>query len=275
MSRWPRSAWVAALMLAVLLLASALIPWLSPWSPWDGDYLHGQLSDGRPCMPGRMHLLGTDRLLRDVLVRLAIATRRSLGVTSLACALTACISMGLGCMAGYFQRGLVDRVVLALTELALGFPALLVLMTIGSVLRQVDAVTMAGLMALVSWPWMTTTLRARAAQVSELDYVHSARALGASHLHVLRRHILPNVAPIAVRLVALSVAPMILLEAALAYVGVGSPPPAPTLGRMLYEGQDAILGAPWLVLAPAGVLIWAGISCTFLANAWLEQDGTQ
>ncbi len=264
---WPASARVGAWMFAALLLAVVAIPILSSSSAWDGDYQHGQMPDGRPIGPGAAHFLGTDRLLRDVLVRLALASAHSIELTVLACTLTASIALVLGCTAGYFEGRWLDRLMQVAIEIALGFPAILLLMTVGSVVRRVDLAGMAALMAAVSWPWMTVTVRARAAEVSRRDFIVGARALGARDVHILWRHLLPNVMPLALRLVALTVAPMILLETALAYVGVGCPPPVPTLGRMLYEGQDAILGAPWLVLAPALVLTWIGVSATLLSNA--------
>lgn len=267
MNRIPLSARVAMLLLGLLMAGSVLAPALSPWSPWDGDYVSGHMADGRPVGPCASHPLGTDRLLRDVLVRLALATRQTLVVALLACALTGVVSVLLGVLAGYYEKRLPDRAITWLTELALGFPALLVLMTVGSTMGRLETVGAACLMAAVSWPWMTVMMRARTADVCRSAYVEGAHALGQSTAGVIWHHVIPNVAPTAWRVLAMSVAPMVLFEASLAYVGVGSPPPAPTLGRMVYEGQDAVLGAPWLVIAPAAVVVWIGVCFTLLSNA--------
>ncbi len=268
---WPLSARIGAAMFSALAIGSALVCLFSSWSAWDGDDVHGQLADGRPVGPGMVHWLGTDRLLRDVALRLAMATLHSMHLTLVACALTGLIAISLGCAAGYFEQRWLDKCVQWTLDVMLGFPSILLLMAAGSVLRRVDTSSMAALIAAVSWPWMTTTIRARAIEISRMDFVQGVRALGARDAHILLRHVIPNVAPVAMRLLALSVAPMTLLEAALAYVGVGRPPPAPTLGRMLYEGQDAMMGAPWLVLAPALVLTWVGVSTTLLSNALVAQ----
>jgi ABC-type dipeptide/oligopeptide/nickel transport system permease subunit len=130
-------------------------------------------------------------------------------------------------------------------------------MAIGAALGHTSVVTIFVTLGATGWLGIARVLRAKTMQVRSLDYVSASRALGQSTLGLMRRHILPNVAgPLVVSATVLA-PQMIVAESVLSYLGVGIEPPTPTWGRMLFEGQDYVVAAPWLVAAPGTAILLA------------------
>ncbi len=143
-----------------------------------------------------------------------------------------------------------------LVDLVLAFPFLLLVIAIAALLRESGAGLGAVFLVLgiVGWTTVARVIRGKVLTLREMDFVQGARAVGASPVRIVFRHILPNVLGPAMVLATISVAQMILAESTLSYLGLGAPPPIPTWGRMLSEGQSFMRGSPWLVTAP-GVAI--------------------
>jgi ABC-type dipeptide/oligopeptide/nickel transport system permease subunit len=151
----------------------------------------------------------------------------------------------------------VDGLLMRFVDVMLAFPFLLLVMAIGAALDRASALTVFVTLGATSWLGIARVLRAKTIQVRSLDYVIAARALGRSTLGILRSHVLPNIAGPLVVTTTMQVAQMIVADSVLSYLGVGISPPTPTLGRMLYEGQDAYVAAPWLVAAPGAAILLA------------------
>lgn len=250
-----RAAAVGAALVAVVILGALAAPLLDAHPP-NGKNVAGGLTElGAPRPPSGEFPLGTDSMGRCVSSRLLHGARASLAVGAAATLIALLIGVLVGLSAG-FAGGLADTLLMRLVDLLLAFPFLLLVLALAAVLRGSGGGTGAILVVLgvVGWTTMARVIRAKVLVLRETDFVQAARAVGAGRLRIVFRHILPNVAGPAVVLATLSVAQMILAESTLSYLGLGAPPPEPTWGRMLVEGQQVLRGAPWLVTAP-GVAI--------------------
>ncbi len=160
----------------------------------------------------------------------------------------------------------IDVVLMRTVDVGLAFPFLLLVMAVGAALDRTTPVTVIAVLGLTGWLGTARVVRTKTMQVRALEFVTAARALGRSTPGILLRHVLPNVSGLLLVVATVSVAQMILAESVLGYLGVGIAPPEPTWGRMILEGQDYLLGAPWLVLAPAGTIVLAVVGFHLLGE---------
>jgi ABC-type dipeptide/oligopeptide/nickel transport system permease subunit len=246
----------AGIVIAVTLFA-IVGPWIAPHDPYVSDFVRGASPEHTPIGPSREFWLGADRIYRDVFARLGVAARFSLAIGVASTAIATAIGGAVGIVAGWFEGTLVDTVLMRFVEIGLAFPFLLLVMAVGAALDRTTPFTVIAVLGLTGWLGTARVVRAKTMQIRSLDFVVAARALGRSTAGILTRHVLPNVAGLLVVVATVSIAQMVLAESALAYLGVGIAPPAPTLGRMLFEGQDYYMVAPWLVAAPALAIVLA------------------
>ncbi len=260
---------VAGTIAVVLLVAIAVLaPWFSK-DPIARDIEHGLTLLGAPLAPSADALLGTDHLGRDVWARLAAGAGSSLWIATLATALALAIGLAIGLVAGY-AGGWVDGLLMRTVDLVLSFPMLLLAILLAALLREAglssSSTPIILTLAVVSWTTMARVIRGKAMSIARSEYVLAARALGASPGRIITRHILPNVASVVMIVVAIAFAQNLLAEATLSYLGLGPPPPAPTWGRMLYEGRVFIRSAPHLVIAPGLAILLAIVAFNLVAD---------
>lgn len=202
--------------------------------------------------PSAAHPLGTDESGRDVLARLLYGGRVSLFVAFAAMSISVVLGSLLGAIAGYFG-GWLDRIVVQLVDGLLAVPVfffwLIALASLGSTLTNIILI-----IGLTSWMPTARVVRAEAIRVRSLDFVEAGHALGATHVRVLFRYVMPEAIPVIIVSATLSTAFAILSESALSYLGVGVQPPNPSWGAMLYSAQQYIWQNPLLAVWP-GVLI--------------------
>ncbi len=248
-----RGALIGAVLVAAITLVAIAAPLITSHDPLHQDFDNGLTELGAPVPPSDHYALGTDSLGRDVWARLAYGARISLLIAVAATAIALTIGLAIGMAAGFFG-GLTDSLLMRLVDLMLSFPFLLLAIALATLFR---ASGIAGgtsivfiVLGLVGWTTMARVIRGKVLSIREMEYIQSARAVGASNWHILRRHVLPNVIGPMTVLVTIGVAQMILAESTLSYLGLGAPPPAPTWGRMLYEGQVFYRNAPHLIIAP-------------------------
>jgi ABC-type dipeptide/oligopeptide/nickel transport system permease subunit len=236
----------------VMALAAILAPLIARQSPITIDLLHILQR------PSGAHWLGTDIQGRDVWSRLVYGARVSLtvGLISQGIALTLGVTMGL--LAGFYG-GWVDEIVMRLADVTLAFPTLLLLIAMVAALQPSEGVVF-GTIGLVGWAGMARIVRGQVLVVRQLEYVQAIRALGAGDLRIMLQHILPNVIAPVVIAATLGVAGAIMAEAALSFLGLGVPPPAPSWGSMIADGRDLdqLRRAPWTSVFP-GVAIGAAV----------------
>jgi peptide/nickel transport system permease protein len=246
-----RSALVGSAIVASLIAFAVLGPILSSHDPYASDFVNGISPEKLPVGPSSTFWLGTDRLFRDELSRLASGARISLFIGIAATAIATVIGGVVGIVAGWFEGRLLDAALMRVVDVGLAFPFLLLVMALAAALDHTTPVTVLLTLGLTGWLGTARIIRAKTMQLRNLDFVTAARALGQTTPAIMVRHILPNVAGPLLVVATVSVAQMILAESVLSYLGAGIAPPTPTWGHMLFEGQDYFTTSPWISLAPA------------------------
>ena len=240
--RSPLSAFWGCIAAAVILMALAA-PVLAPYEPLKSDFR----AMSKP--PNERHYFGTDQIGRDVLSRVIHGSRASLAVAFGAVLFGTTLGAVWGLASGYFS-GRFDILSQRIIEFLQSFPDLILAMAIAMALGAGFGTVIVAI-AITRIPFGGRVIRAVVLSLKELSYVEAARGLGASHLRIMARHILPQcVAPYLI-LATTHLGVAIIIEAALGFLGVGIPPPTPTWGNMLADSLNAGLIPPWwLVLFP-------------------------
>jgi peptide/nickel transport system permease protein len=201
--------------------------------------------------PSENFWFGTDNLGRDMFSRVLHGGRLSFEIGIWVVALNAAIGVPMGALAGYFRA--LDGALMRLADALMAFPSVLLAIGIAAALGP-SATTVVIALAVVYIPRTARIVRASVLVVRELDYVHAARAAGATDFHILRRHILPNcMAPLLVQL-SFVFAYAVLSEAVLSFLGLGAPPTVPSWGILIAEGRSYIREAWWLTVMPGAAI---------------------
>ncbi|MXW00723.1 MAG: ABC transporter permease [Holophagales bacterium] len=232
-----------AVVFAIFLFSGVFAGVLAPYGINETDLAH------RLEPPSRQFLLGTDHLGRDLFSRVLMGARLSMIVGFCAAALATVVSILIGVLSGYLG-GWFDMLSQRLVDAWMTFPDLVLLIVIVSVVGPgiTQIVIILGLLYGIAG---SRIVRGAVTSVREHVYTHAAQSVGAGTFHILRRHILPNVMPVVIVLFTTRVGAVILSEAALSFLGLGVPPPAPTWGGMLSgDGRTYLYLGPWLALAP-------------------------
>ena len=237
-------------MVGVLALLALLAPWLAPGDPFRGN-LAASL---RP--PSHTFLLGSDAQGRDVLSRVLYGARLSLTVGLISQSIALTIGVTLGLLAGFYGRWM-DSMIMRVADVTLAFPSLLLLIAIAAAVKPSLPVVFV-VIGLVGWAGMARLVRGQVLLARGLEYVQAARALGASDVRIIARHLLPNVIAPVIVAATLGIGGAIMAEAALSFIGLGAQPPTPSWGAMVAEGRDLLRVAPWVSIAP-GVAIGVAV----------------
>lgn len=259
-----RLAAIGLLVLALTVVAAVAAPWVAPHDPAAVSLAARLLP---PLVPD--HLLGTDALGQDVLSRVIYGARVSLLVGFSAVAVSGLLGVSLGLLAG-FLGGWIDALVMRVGEVQLAFPTIIlyvaVMAVVGPGLEKLIAV-----IGLVGWVQYARVERAMTLSLRELEYVHAARALGASSGRIMVRHILPNtVGPLTV-VASFGLASTIVIEASLSFLGLGVPPSVPSWGSMLADGRDYLRAGWWVATFP-GLALTACVLAVNLLGDWLRDE---
>lgn len=247
-SRWRRiqrlrNLTIGSVIIGILIAVATFAPWIAPFDPIrDADlnnYLH---------RPGGSYLMGADVFGRDVFSRIVYGTRVSLGVGVAVQTSALTLGMALGLLSGFYG-GWVDNIIMRVTEVIFAFPGLLFAITVMAVIGP-NLYNVFLALGLVSWTSLARLIRGQTLAIRHQEYVEAARALGASNIRIILRHILPNATAPAIVLVTLGIGGAILSEASLSFLGLGAQPPTPSWGSMLSTGRDYLLQAPWLSIYP-------------------------
>ena len=253
---------VAGLVLATALVVIAIFaPLIAPY-PGDAGSATHPLESFLP--PSSHHWFGTDDVGRDVFSRVVYGARISLSVAAIVIAFSCIVGVPLGIAAGYFG-GIVDNVLMRVTDIFLAFPALLLALALASVLTpSVGNATLA--IAVTWWPWYARLARGQAASVAGRPYIESCRALGISPFRTLFRHVLPNsVTPVIVQ-ASLDVGGVILTAAALSFLGLGAQDPTPEWGLLVSKGEAYFTTQWWLVTFPGAAILIAALAFNLVGD---------
>lgn len=253
-----KAALVGLGIVAVLILAAIFAPFLAPYNPYIvslGDRLQP---------PGGAHVLGTDELGRDILSRLIYGARIALYVGIVTVALSGVIGISAGLVAGYLG-GYWDAVIMRLVDVFLAFPVIILAIAIVAV-RGPGLTNVLLALALVYWTSYARVARGTVLLLREEEYTWAARALGASPVRIMLRHLLPNaVAPMVV-LASLGMGNAILAEAALSFLGLGIQPPEASWGSMLNFGMGYLREASFLSTFPGAAIFVAVLGFNLLGD---------
>jgi len=255
-----RLALTGMIVLALLAIASVFGPFFLEFSPTQTDLL----SIKAP--PDGTHLLGTDAAGRDVLARLLSAGRVSLAVGVVAVAIYVAIGVVLGGVAGYVG-GWVDGVIMRLADMVLSFPAIIVIITLVSILGP-SIFNVMLVIGLLGWPPITRLVRGEFLSLRERDFVVASKSTGAPGLRIIFRHILPNALTPVIVNATFGMAQAILLEAALSFLGLGVQPPTASWGNMLNAAQSITIleEMPWLWVPPGLMIVASVLSINFVGD---------
>jgi len=262
---------VALAALVLLALAVILVPAIASRDPSRiDDVLARRLVPpfGRDAH-GTLHLLGTDRFGRDLLVRMMLAGRLSLLVGVIGAGVSGLVGTLVGALAGW-RRGVLDRALMALADILLALPRI-VLLLVGVALWTPGLTTILVVLVATGWMGIARLVRAEVIGVSARDFITAATALGAAPRRVLFRHVIPNAIGPALVATTLGVGNAILLESGLSFLGLGIQPPAPGWGNMIAGGRDLLVTAPWVALAPGLALVATVLATSVVGDEWRDR----
>lgn len=257
----------AAIVIAILVLAGIIGPLFL------GDPDKQSLADAlRPPAwvdgGSMVNLLGTDHLGRDELARVVTGIRTSLLTSVVATLLGGIFGVTMGMLAGYF-RGWVDDVIMRITDIQMSIPGILLVLTVVTVLRP-SLPSIIFVLALSAWVLFARVARAQVLSLREQDVVMAVRGLGATDLRVLLRHLFPNISGPLLVIATFEIATLIIAESSLGYLGLGVPPPTPTLGAMISAGQEGLTAGIWWPVVIPGIVIALFIVSVNVLGDWLR-----
>jgi peptide/nickel transport system permease protein len=264
--------WLAIAMLVAVVLLVTIIPWLPDYAPYTQDLASSLLPPFDRLDNGQLSIFGTDKLGRDILSRLALAGRVSLFIGLSAVAVSMVIGVILGLVAGYF-RGWTETIIMGFADLQLSVPRVLLLIAVTAILGS-TVFNLTILLGLTSWVAYGRVARALSLSLREREFVLSAITQGATPAWNIRKHLLPNVLPQMVIVGSFELGQIIVLEAALSYLGLGIQPPLPSWGLMISEGQSYLEINPWLTVIPGLALFMLVAGVQFLTQS-LTTEGEE
>lgn len=238
-----RASLVLGSVLVCVVLLTALVSFV--WTPFDPTLVR---PGERLLPPGWPHVLGTDGFGIDIASRIMIGARTCLLVGVIAVSIAAVIGVPLGIIAG-MREGVLGEIIMRGNDILYAFPALLLAILLAAAFGGSTWTAMTAI-GIATVPAFARVTRAATLQVMAQDYITAARASGTGRLATAVRHVLPNVAPLIGVQASVSFGIAILAEAALSYLGLATPPPTPTWGRMLRDSQNYLFDNPSLALWP-------------------------
>jgi peptide/nickel transport system permease protein len=249
---------VGAAVVLIAVLAAVAGPLISPFDPADQELalrLEG---------PSASHWFGLDELGRDILTRVLAGARISLLVGLVVVGVSSLVGITMGSIAGYFG-GWIDEAISRVIDIFMAFPGLLLAIALVAVLGpSLRNVVLA--LSVIGWVGYARLVRGQVLRARELEFVQAARAVGATTLRILTRHIIPTTLPAVTVQATLGMGGAILAEASLSFLGLGVQPPTPSWGTMLSYGRGHLLDAPHLTIFPGLAIAILVLGFNFLGD---------
>ncbi len=259
-----RGALLGLVILLALVVSAVFAPLVAPASPTDSE-VSRRLRPPLATVPDLgVTVLGTDNLGRDMLSRIIYGTRISLLIGFISVAISTALGFALGMLAGYLG-GWVDDIVMRLADIQLAFPFILLAIAIVAVIGP-GLLNIMLVLGVAGWVLPARVVRAEVLSAREREHVQAARALGASSLRIVIRHIAPSILPSLVVTSSFAAAQMIIVESALSFLGLGVPPPTPSWGSMLADGQNYLTTGWWVSTAPGVALMLTVLGINLLGD---------
>ena len=249
---------IGLIIIITLAFIALFAPFIAPHDPIE------QNLEKRLLPPCREYPMGTDDLGRCLLSRIIYGARVSLQLGVIVVGIITVIGVTLGLISGYYG-GIVDEIIMRLVDVVLAFPGIILALAVAGALGPGLFNVMLAL-AMVGWTGLARVVRGSVLSVKQKEFVESARALGCSDLHIMTRHILPNVMAPVIVLATLDMAFIILAAAGLSFLGLGAQPPTPEWGSMLNNGRAFMRTAPHLTTFPGLAIMVAVLAFNFLGD---------
>ena len=278
--RWVRQFPVIplAVLSFVLVLPAIFAPYVAPHDPRQGDVLDrlqppvwvgDKVVDDVVVKKGGSwdHILGTDKIGRDMLSRIIYGARVSMIVALISIASGALVGTTLGLIAGYFGGGW-DNLIMRLVDIKLSIPSILLALVLVAIMGPSFA-TIIIVISLLLWTRYARLVRGEALRLKSQDFIARAKVAGASTPRILARHIFPNVVNTIIVLATLEIGQVILLEATLSFLGAGLPPDKAAWGLMIAEGRALIIAAWWVAFFPGLAILLTVLSMNLLGD-WMR-----
>lgn len=265
--RWSLQSVAGAALVGLVVACALLAPWLGTRDPLAQD-LSARLRPPALLDAGSPFALGSDALGRDVWSRLLFGARSSLLIAFVSTACATSIGVAGGLAAG-FAGPRVDALLSRVADVQQAIPYLVLVIAIIAVLGS-SIPNLIAVLGLTSWVTFFRVVRAETLVLHESEFVMAARALGASPLRIVTRHVLPNVLTSVIALVTLLATNIVLFETSLGFLGLGVPPPQPSWGGLIADGRDYIAAAWWISVLPGGALTLLALGLHLIGEAWLE-----
>jgi len=262
-----KSAVFGLIMVLGVIFCAVLAPVISPHDPILQDVEKRLIPPVGREGADPDYLLGTDHLGRDIVSRLIYGARISIVVSVSAVALSAVLGTLIGLFSGFYG-GKVDNIFMRIADVQLAFPFILLAIAIIAVLGP-DLQNIIITMAITGWVIYARVVRAEVLSLREKEFITSVKALGGSSGRIIFRHLFPNVIPPIIVIITLEMARMIIMEAALSFLGLGIQPPTPTWGGMLADGRVYLITSWWLATFPGLVIMLVVLGINLLGN-WLR-----
>jgi len=234
-----------------IILVALFASWLAPYPSSAGLYVNFAAS-GQP--PSSAHIFGTDEIGRDIFSRIMFGFRYSLMLMVVVLTVTVPAGVVLGLIAGYYNGRRLSTLIMRLADVFVAVPPLLLALSVASVLTP-SAVNAMLAVSLAWWPWYTRLVYSSASSIRNEDFVRAAELVGASRWHIMFKEILPNALGSILTKVTLDCGWVILIGAALSYVGLGAQAPTPDLGTMIAEGSTYLPAQWWISISPAFAIV--------------------
>ena len=264
--RWRRfrrnpTAAVGLAIVALVVLAAIFAPWISPYPDHVGAVVNFR---ARHQPPSAHYWLGTDNVGRDILTRVLFGYRISLILAATVLIFAVPVGVVLGLLAGYFG-GWTETIIMRANDIALAIPPLVMALAVTTVLTPSLIHSMLAIAALW-WTWHTRLIFSIVRTLRQQEFVEAAKTLGASRFHILFRELLPNCASAILVKTSLDFGFVILVGAALSYLGLGVQPPTPDLGTMVASGADFLPERWWESLFPGAAILVAALGFNLLGD---------
>ncbi len=264
MKKW--NAYFAAGLLLAGLLASLVILGIF-WTPYDPTAM---AAGPQFAAPSLRHLLGTDKFGRDIFSRVLKGTTCSIALLTVAAG--AVCGTAIGALTGYFG-GVVDEFFMRLNDALTAFPSILLALVIIAVLGPGSKLNVVIALGIVFIPSYARISRTAFAALRDVNYVKSARLMGAGPGRILMVHILPNTMPVLLPALTIGFNNAVLAEASMSYLGIGTAPPDASLGYMLSEAQGMLAANPWYALGTGLFIVWMVFAAGLIGEGLQRREG--
>ena len=254
-----KMALAALIFILAILIFALLAPLVTRYDPTSTD------SSSILTAPSREHILGTDRLGRDLFSRIIYGARISLMIGFIAVGIASLIGVLVGAVAGYYG-GAIDYLLMRFVDIMLCFPTIFLILAVISLLEP-SIINIMVIIGATGWMGIARLVRAQVLTLKERDFVAAAKVMGAGDSWIISKHLIPNaIGPVLVS-ATLGVGGAILLESALSFLGIGVQPPTPSWGNILMDGRSTLGVAWWLTVFPGLFILFTVLSYNILGEA--------